>query len=252
VNPWLVCPRPRPQHDVRLFCLSYAGGGASVFRTWADDLTADIEVCAIQLPGRESRLLERPYANMAQLVDALAATISPLLDRPFALFGHSMGALVSFELTRTLRRKAGLSPLHLIVSGHAAPQLPSRHAVDHRLPADQLIGALRRLDGTPNEVLRNAELMELVLPAIRADFEVCGTYGYLHEPPLASPITAFGGLEDRLVGIRDLTAWRNQTSGPFALRTFSGGHFFVRDQRAAVITAIQQTLSPARALPVAA
>jgi medium-chain acyl-[acyl-carrier-protein] hydrolase len=245
VNPWIVCPEPRPGHRIRLFCFSYAGGGASLFRTWPHDLSPDIEICAIQLPGRESRLTEAPYAAMAPLVDALSAKLGPLLDRPFAFFGHSMGALVSFELARSVRRRSGLSPVHLIVSGRGAPHRSPSIVVDHRLPADEMIGALRRLDGTPDEVLRNRELMELVLPTIRADFAVCGTYEYRYEAPLACPITAFGGRQDPHVGIEDLAAWRAQTTGPFSLRTFDGGHFFVRDVRATVLSAIQHTLSQA-------
>jgi medium-chain acyl-[acyl-carrier-protein] hydrolase len=252
VTPWIVCPEPRPGHHVRLFCFSYAGGGASLFRTWPHDLSPDIEVCAIQLPGRESRLAEPAYVEMAPLVDALSAKIGPLLDRPFAFFGHSMGALVSFELARSLRRRRGLSPLHLIASGRAAPHRSPRIVVDHRLPADEMIGALRKLDGTPEEVLHNRELMELVLPTIRADFAVCGTYAYLHERPLTCPITAFGGRQDPHVAIDDLAAWRAQTTGPFSLRTFDGGHFFVRDGRASVLRAVQQTLSQAPLVAAAA
>lgn len=252
MNPWVVCRRPRPGHDVRLFCLSYAGGGASLFRTWADDLPANIEVCAIQLPGREGRLFERPIASMAPLVDALVSTLDPLLDGPFALFGHSMGALVSFELAHALRQQAGLSPMHLMVSGHAAPHLRATPALDYRLPRNEMVGALRRLDGTPPEVLDNAELMDLMLPAIRGDFAVCGTYAYQHEAPLQSPITAFGGRADPLVSVADLGAWRTQTTGPFALRMFPGGHFFVREQQTAVVGAIEQALSEARVLAAAA
>jgi medium-chain acyl-[acyl-carrier-protein] hydrolase len=251
VNRWIVCPDPRPGHHIRLFCFSYAGGGASLFCTWPHDLSPDIEICAIQLPGRESRLTEAPYAEMGPLIDMLSAKIGPLLDRPFAFFGHSMGALVSFELARSLRRRSNLSPLHLIVSGRGAAHRSPRVVVDHRLPTDEMIGALRRLDGTPEEVLLNRELMELVLPTIRADFAVCGTYAYRHEPPLACPITAFGSRTDPHVSIDDLAAWRAQTNGPFSLRTFEGGHFFVRDARTSVLRAVQQTLSQAP-MPIAA
>jgi medium-chain acyl-[acyl-carrier-protein] hydrolase len=252
MTPWIVRPRSGPGHAIRLVCLSYAGGGASLFRAWADDLPAEIELCAVQLPGREARLFEPAHVEMGPLVAELTAQVAPFLDRPFALFGHSMGALVSFELARSLRRKHRLSPLHLIVSGHAAPQLRTRASVDHRLPTDQLVAALRRLDGTPAEVLNNAELMDLMLPAIRADFAVCGTYAYARERLLNCPITAFAGLEDPLVSLEDVYAWRHQTTGPFALRTFAGGHFFIRDRPTLVVRAVQHALREPTELAVAA
>jgi medium-chain acyl-[acyl-carrier-protein] hydrolase len=173
-SPWLSVWRSGDgPASVRLFCFPPAGGGASFFRDWADALPADVEVSAIQLPGRETRLRESPHARMGPLVDDLSATLRPHLDRPFAIFGHSMGALVGFELARRLHAASAPEPALVVVAGQRAPHLPLGRELWHRLPTPRLLDALRELNGIPELVLDNAELRELVLPAIRADLELC-------------------------------------------------------------------------------
>lgn len=246
VDSWVRSNRSRDEVRLRLFFLPYAGGGASVFRTWSPDLPPDIDVCPVQLPGRESLIGSPPLDRLPVLVDALAREIRPYLDVPFALFGHSMGALVSFELARRLRRENLPGPVRLFVSGHRAPQLPARRAPIHHLPEDRFVDELARLNGTPREVLRNAELRQLMVPVLRADFAACETYQYLNEEPLDCPIEAFGGLRDNAVEQEELGAWRKQTLNSFSLRMFPGDHFFVHSSRMQIIEAITQGLRPVR------
>jgi medium-chain acyl-[acyl-carrier-protein] hydrolase len=223
---WIACRKPNPQARLRLFCFPYAGSGASIFRTWSDGLPADVEVCPVQFPGRGTRLMETPFTQLSPLVQAVAQALVPLLDKPFAFFGHSLGALVGFELARQLRRQSGVQPVRLFVSADRAPQIPRRDRPIHALPEGEFLEELRRLNGIPGKVLEEVELMQIMLPVLRADFAVYETYGYATEPPLNCPISTFGGLQDHRVSRGDLEAWRDQTSGSFSLRMFSGDHFF--------------------------
>ena len=217
-----------PEARLRLFCFPYAGAGASIFRTWPDGLPSDIEVCPVQLPGHGTRLMERPFTQVSPLVQALAQALIPLADRPFAFFGHSLGALICFELGRQMRRQYGVHPLRLFVSAARAPQIPLPGPPIHALPENEFLAQLRRLNGTPEELLANQELMEIMAPVLRADFALYETYEYSTEPPLNCPITAFGGLDDRKVGDGDLEAWRTQTSATFSRRMLPGDHFFMK------------------------
>lgn len=226
-DPWISCRKPGPQTRLRLFCFPYAGAGAMIFRTWSNGLPADVEVCPVQLPGRGTRLMERPFTQLSPLIEALAQALAPLLDQPFAFFGHSLGALISFELARRIRQYR-LHPVHLFVSGARAPQLPHRAPPLHTLPDKEFMLELRRLNGTPAELLDHKELMEIMLPLLRADFALYETYVYSTEPPLDCPITAFGGLQDHKVSNSDLEAWCAQTSASFSMSMFPGDHFFLK------------------------
>ena len=239
---WIACRKPNPQARLRLFCLPYAGTSASVFRTWSDGLPVDVEVCPVQLPGRGTRLMETPFTQPASLVQALAQALVPLLDKPFAFFGHSLGALVGFELARQLRRQSGVQPVRLFVSADGAPQLPHRGRPIHALPEREFLVELRRLNGIPGKVLEEAELMQIMLPVLRADFAVYETYVYSTEPPLNCPISAFGGLQDHRVSRGDLEAWRDQTSGSFSLRMFPGDHFFWNTTQPLLLQILSQEL----------
>lgn len=240
-NAWVTCPKPNPKACLRLFCFPYAGGGAAIFRTWPDYLPPNIEVCPIQLPGRESRLRELPFTRIDLLVQALVPVLHPYLNIPFAFFGHSMGALVSFELTRQLCMRSDRSPVHLLVSGHRAPQIPDLDLPLHQLPEFAFVKELRRLNGTPESVLQNPELMQLVLPILRADFALCETYVCSKER-IDCPITAFGGLQDSKVSYDALAAWREQTNSSFTLRMFPGDHFFLQSARLPLLQAVYQDL----------
>ena len=227
-TPWLASFKPNSRARVRLFCFPYAGGGAHIYRTWPNGLPASVEVCPIQLPGRGARMMEEPFTQMSSLVEATAEALLPYLeDKPFACFGHSMGALVSFEFARQLRSRNGPQPIHLFVSGCFAPDIPDPDPI-HTLPDSELLAEVRRLNGIPKEAQENAELMRLMLPTLRADCTVTETYTPTKEPPLDCPISAFGGLQDQMVSREDLEAWRQQTTASFLLRMFPGDHFFLQ------------------------
>lgn len=241
-NPWIICPKPNPKAYLRLFCFPYAGAGASVFRTWANQFPLDIEVCAIQLPGRESRLKESCFTNLETLIDILIPALIPYLDRPFAFFGHSLGALICFTAARKLRQLRHITPLHLFISARQAPQLPSEKPPIHHLPKSEFLQELRSYNGTPEVVLQNIELMDLFLPILRADLTINETYKYTLEAPLDCSISAFGGLQDPLVSRDSLAAWCAQTSRSFNLRLFPGNHFFIKSQQEVLIEVISAQL----------
>jgi medium-chain acyl-[acyl-carrier-protein] hydrolase len=242
IDSWIAFRKPNPQARLRLFCFPYAGAGASIFRTWSDGLAADVEVCPVQIPGRGTRIMETPFTQLAPLVEALAQAIDPLLDKPFAFFGHSLGALVGFELARQLRRQSGVRPVRLFVSADRAPQLSQRDRPIHVLPGGEFLRELRRLNGIPGKVLDEAELMQIMFPVLRADFAVYETYAYATEPPLDCPISAFGGLQDQRVSRGDLEAWRDQTNASFSLRMFPGDHFFWNTIQPLLLQVLSQEL----------
>ena len=243
-TPWIICPTPNPHACMRLFCLPHAGGGASTFRTWSSHLPQSVEVCRIQLPGRENRLREPPFSQISPLVELLAQVIEPYLSLPYVFFGHSVGALVAFELARQLRKSNHLRPAHLFVSGRRAPQIPDRGPPIHQLPDAEFVRELgRRFNGVPEAVRQDAELMNALRPMLRADIAIDESYVYANSEPLDSPMSAFGGLQDPIVSHDDLAAWRNQTRCTFTQRMFPGNHFFLQSAQALLLQAISQDLT---------
>ncbi len=239
---WIACPQPNPQARLRLFCFPYSGASAQIFYSWSELLSVGIEVCAVQLPGRGARLAEPSFTRLTPLVRDLARALIHYLNAPFAFFGHSMGALVSFELARYLDRHYGLSPVHLFVSGHSAPHIPNPESPIHALPEPDFVEKLRQLNGMSKEILENPELMQLLLPILRSDFTLCETYVYEPGILLDCPISAFGGLQDEYVSRESLEAWREQTSDTFTLRMFPGDHFFLNTDRPLLIRALAREL----------
>jgi len=239
-NPPVAELRLRPHARIRLFCFPYAGGSSQIFRNWSDSLSQEIEVCLLQLPGRGNRIQEPAHTGLDALVQDIFEGIIPYLSKPFAFFGHSMGALVSFELARYLRRMQAPVPAQLFLSGRSAPQIPDADPPTYNLPEAEFIKAVRSLNGTPGEVLEHPELMRLMIPLLRADFSVCQTYSYVAESPLNCPITAFGGLEDNEVARESLEAWREHTTDDFKLRMLPGDHFFLHSQQAQLLRILSQ------------
>ena len=226
---WLFRPSPKTASRVRLFCFPHAGAGAALFRTWPRDLPSSVDLCAVRLPGRESRMHETAYTRLSDLVPVLASALRPYLDMPFALFGHSVGALACFELARHLQRETGEGPSNLFVAARRAPHRPEPNPPIHQLSDPDFIEAVRRrYNGIPDVVLREPELLALMLPTLRADFSLLETYRYAGEDRLICPISCFGGLEDPQTSHDDLDAWRAHTSGAFTLRMLPGDHFFVQ------------------------
>jgi medium-chain acyl-[acyl-carrier-protein] hydrolase len=239
---WFTIPRPNPRSQLRLFCFPYAGGAATIYRQWPQSLPAFVEVIAVQPPGRGARLKETPFTNLRPLVESAAVAILPELDRPFALFGHSMGAIIAFELAHLLLDRHGLKPSRLFVSGRRAPQIPTSDSETFKLPDAEFIEELRRLQGTPDEVLAEPELMQLILPLLRADFEVVQTYVYHPGPPLPCPLTVYGGAEDWEEPPDYLNPWRQHTSDEFSAKIFDGGHFFLHTHQAELLQALGRNL----------
>jgi len=228
---------------MRLFCFSYAGGNAIVFRSWPNSLPPTVEVCVVELPGRGTRIKEALFTRMEPLVEAIALALLPELDKPFAFFGHSMGALVSFELARLLRKQSSPQPQHISVSGRQAPEITEREPPMYPLPEAEFVEALcRRYKGMPSEILENPELMELFLPILRADFEVLETYVYKNEPAFDFPITAFGGLQDGEATRQDLEAWAKHTTADFNLHLFPGNHFFIHSDQELLLGTLRRQL----------
>jgi len=241
-DPWIQQPRPRPEARLRLFLLAHAGGGASAFRGWADEFPSTVEVCSVQLPGRENRLREAPFDRMAPLVEALAGAISRWSDRPYAVFGHSIGALVGFELARHAEATGAPAPVHLFASGRRAPDVPNRQPDLHRLGDDELIAGLQELGGMPAPLLEHAELLQLLLPVMRADLALTETYTPTPGATIRAPVTACTGTEDGKVSLDEARAWERHTTGGFRLRTFPGDHFYLFAHRERVLQALREDL----------
>jgi surfactin synthase thioesterase subunit len=239
---WLPARRANSNANVRLFCFPYAGGNESAYRYWQQKLPESIEVLPVQLPGRGSRIKEPPYSELRPLIRAASEALAAEMEKPFALFGHSMGALIAFELARELRKQHGIQPVHLFISAKCSPrQRPEDPAVG-QLSDAALIDVLERYEGTPQDLLNDAELMRLMLPVIRADMALCDSYVYEPGPPLECPITVFGGLEDHLRSRACLESWQEYTRGPFMLRMLPGGHFFINSWAVPVFEVIRQEL----------
>lgn len=236
---WFM-PEKVPHAPVRLFCFPYAGGGASAYRAWTRERS--LAVVPVQLPGRENRMREAPLLAMREIVEQAAAAIRPYVAQPYALFGHSLGARMAFELARFMRGQGLPLPTHLFVSGSRAPEIPEPFPL-HKLEEDEFLAALSRYGGTPRTLLDNRDLMRIFLPMLRADFTVDETYEYREEEPLPVPITAFYGAEDTEASRDETVGWQRHTVGGFSLCEISGGHFYVTQSGPLVLSHIRRALA---------
>ncbi|MGK7940903.1 MAG: thioesterase II family protein [Crocosphaera sp.] len=234
-NPWIKFPLPNPQAKSRLFCFPYAGGGSNIFRQWPNQLSKRVEVCSIRLPGREQRIREKLITKLDCLLETMTPYLLPYLDKPFAFFGHSMGALISFEFARYLFKNQGLCPFHLFISGYGNPKFKKSKTPIANLPEALFIEEIRSLNGTPQAVLEDEELMKLLVPILRADFSILETYVYQEFHPLTCPITVFGGLEDERTTEEELQAWCQETQEACSLNMFPGDHFFIHSQESNIL-----------------
>ena len=228
--------------QLRLFCFPYAGGNANMFREWQRHLGPRIDVCLVHLPGRARRIGERPHTRLQPLVKELADVIRTELCGRFAFYGHSMGALISFELARELRRRKSPAPVHLFLSACRAPTVVRDVPPTFNLPAEQFVGEIQKLNGTPKEFFEYPELQNAILPLLRADFEITDTYEYVAEAPVACPITVYGGKQDELATLQSLAPWELQTFSEYKTRVFPGDHFFIQSHKIEFITAFRQDL----------
>jgi surfactin synthase thioesterase subunit len=237
---WFRCVDPRPDAAVRLFCFPHAGGSAVFFQTWSEQITRDVELTAVQYPGRAERMAEPIIDDAPTLVRQVTSAILPLCDRPVALFGHSMGAIVAYEVARSLQM-LGAAPAHLFVSGHRAAGLPGdRHYSEQ--DDDTLVETLMWMGGSDAGVFADPELREMVLPYVRGDLQLLDRYVHRPEPRLSVPITSVIGADDH-VESPDLAArWAELTSETFAQRVLPGDHFYLVPYRDQVIAEIESRL----------
>ncbi len=238
---WLSCYKPNPRAKLRMFCFPYAGGGASIFRTWTEGLPTWTEVCPVQLPGRENRIQEKPFTIMEQLITATATALMPYFDLPFVFFGHSMGAWIAYELACYLRKNNNLTPKHLFVAGRFAPHIPEPDKF-HLLPEKEFKEQLKIYNGTPSVVLENDEFMQLLIPLLKSDFSVCETYSYTPREPLECPISVFNGKDDHLIDEKELCSWQQHTSNKCRVEIFQGEHFFLRTAQKELLKSITSDL----------
>jgi len=248
-NNWFVWPQVKPEANTRIFFFPYAGSGPSVFSKWNTDLPANIEAQIVHYPGRGSRHNETPIKSLLALVEELTQAIQPLLDKPFIFFGHSMGGTVAFELARHLRQSGLPQPDILFVSACGAPQILDLQPPVHVLHDDEFVTSLKKLNGIPQEVIQNQEMLNLFLPTLRADFESIETYKYIHNEPLTCPIVAFGGLDDERVSRERLEGWAVQTNAGFESKYFAGDHFFINTITTAVVESIVREIASVASLP---
>ena len=213
---------------LNLLCLPYAGASAQMFCQWPAHFPPEVGISLVHLPGRGKRLFEKPFTRLSSLVDAIVQNIpGELLEYPFAIYGHSMGALLGFEIARAVRRRYGIAPVQLLLSGRSAPHVVPSRAAAFSLPHDEFIVRLRELNGTPRELLEDPEATEFFLPVLRADFELVDTYQYRPERRLSCPISVYGGLQDEEAPVTGLETWKEHTSAEFKVRLFPGDHFFI-------------------------
>lgn len=238
----LIYPKPNLHAVLRLFCFPYAGATASVYHMWANGSLLNVEVCAIELPGRDTRKHELALTTIASQVDSIFDEIHEHLDKPFAFWGHSMGSIIAYELAQKLSKENGVSPVHLLVSGRQAPHLPDKFPHAYNLPEPDLLRELERLNGVPKDALESPDLMRLLLPILRADLEAIDTYAYTSRPALDCPITAFGGIRDREVDGKGLEGWNEHTIGHFSLRMLPGDHFYLHSAQQLLLRILNQIL----------
>ncbi|KAA3647730.1 MAG: thioesterase [Chloroflexi bacterium] len=237
-NKWLVNFRPNPEAHMRLFCFPYAGGNANIYRNWGDLLTPEIEVVGIQLPGHGTRIKEIAFTRLPPTIRALLASIQPVLNRPFALFGHSLGALLAYHLALELT-SLHISPEILFVSASKAPKQQATNGI-HSLDDAVFVNQIKELNGTPEAIFASQELLNMMIPILRADFAMAETYALEKKPLLDIPIVGMSGNRDVRNTQKDMAAWANFTSGIFVNVSFPGDHFFIQSQEAALTNIISE------------
>ena len=240
---WFIRP-PGAQRPFRLYCFCYAGGNAISFLPWQHLIQPNVEICAVQLPGRGARFHEAPYTSFVKLVERLAGLIAQQGNHQYAFFGHSLGGLLAFELALSLRDQALPTPAHLFISGCDAPRYRSPSKQLHLLDDKSLLQELKTLNGTPTEVLANDELMALVLPTIRTDFALVEGYQYQPRQILDIPMSVLAGKLDPVDSPEQVAGWNDETTGPFEIRWFEGDHFFIQPEQASVLEFINMRLQP--------
>jgi medium-chain acyl-[acyl-carrier-protein] hydrolase len=244
---WFPLGLPLTTAKVYIFCFPYAGGGASIYRDWIKQTPAAVQLCPVQLPGREARMSETPFTNLESLLAAVGNAMAPYLDRPFALFGHSMGGLISYLLANYLRQQKLPLPCQLFISGYRAPQIPDPDPTWHLLPDAEFKQRLYTLNGIPipkdpAQAAVFSDILDYLLPMIRADFTIIETYHYQPQPPLPIPVTVFGGDQDPHVTANELQDWQTTTNSTFQYHLLPGDHFFINSAQAIMVQTMARAL----------
>jgi medium-chain acyl-[acyl-carrier-protein] hydrolase len=240
-DPWVVRPKPRSAATLKLLCFPYAGGGASVYQAWADQLPAHVELNIVQLPGRGTHLCELPIDCMNRLTDILMSKISDIINCSYVVFGHSLGSRIAFEVVRRLQAAGKQPPLHFFASGSGSPKQPGLNTRTSELPDPEFIAELRQMNGTPDEVLENHELMQLLLPMLRADFRLAETYSYAGDLTIPTGLTVLSGRHDEICPTQ-LGSWADF----FAVTEMvecEGGHFFINTHSQQVLDVVNDRLN---------
>ncbi len=247
INKWFIIPKPKSKVDLKLICFPYAGGNSSTYMSWAKYLPENVELIIVQPPGRGSRIFEPIYSDMKSLISDLLWLIPEHLNTPYILLGHSLGSRIAFELMVQLNKLKFPLPLHFIASGSRAPHLASDKKRIFNLPDKEFISELKKLNGTPKDVLENNELMELLLPMLRADFKIAENYCYSGSEIFNCPISLLAGNDDIDITLSMLEGWVDHFTEIKNIYIVSGNHFFIDNNTEAVIQkineVIQQSLS---------
>ncbi len=242
LNPWIVPSKRNKLARMRLICVPYAGGNAAIFRAWPAQLPGFVEVYPLEFPGGLRRVKDPLFTRMEPLIDELSQFLLPHLDRPFCLFGSCTGSFIAFELAHRLQEVHGLEAAHLFVSNIWAPHLPPRKQPIFGYDDAAFSRELTRYGAMPQETLAQSELFNLLLPAIRADFELSETYAYHAGRKVRCPLTAIGGYQDHIMPPEDIAAWREQTAGPFEQVMLEGDHTLVHQAKNALLQVLSQRL----------
>jgi medium-chain acyl-[acyl-carrier-protein] hydrolase len=250
-NPWLFFPEDKQSANFRLFCFSYAGGNANTFRNWPRYLSEQIELIAIQYPGRATRFKEKSIDSMGEMVDQLLDHLkSEFNEKPYAFFGHSMGASIAFELARKIANENNSSgrkltpPSHLIVSGRRGPKakIEKERKPIHNLPQEDFLKRLRELNGTPEELLQHDDLMDLMEPILRSDFKLVETWKYKPQEVLSIPLSIYGGKDDQHIDEGSLNAWQLESDASSNIEVFPGDHFYLLQHEQRLVEKINNDL----------
>ncbi|MFA0812843.1 thioesterase II family protein [Microbulbifer epialgicus] len=240
---WFVCSKKRLSAKMRLFCLPYAGGNASTYLPWEESLPEFVKLIAIQPPGRANRICEAKYTSMYSLVTDMYQAIEPYLDKPYVIFGHSVGSRVGFELVRSIKQNGKLMPIHFFASGSRAPNICGATKKIYNLPESEFIKELMSFNGTPKELFKNRELLSLLIPLLRADFQISEDYQFTGDECLKCDLSIFSGESDDSISESELIEWKRFFNGRNSSEVFQGGHFFIQQDRDSVVRKISTTLN---------